>query len=213
MPMNFITGEYSTLVLYFGPLCLQSHRIRMVLAEKDINYNLVPISNPKKLPEDLVTLNPTGILPTLADRDLVLYNPSIICEYIEERFPHPPMMPVEPIIRARLRMAGTHIEQQWFYNLQRAQSSSKKVAENAIRMLREDVYAHARLFKSQKFFLSDEISLLDCAIVPVLWRLPSLGIEISRKTAAPIFQYQKRMFERPGFRKSLTEEEIDLASA
>ena len=211
--MNFITGEYSTLVLYFEPLCAQSHRIRMVLAEKEIPYRLVVIRNPKKLSEDLITLNPSGTLPALTDRNLVLYDPSIICEYIEERFPHPPMMPAEPIARARLRMADKHIEKVWFHNIERAQSKNKKTAKAAIKTLHEDILSYSDLFKNKKFFLSDDITLLDCAVAPILWRLNSLGIDLKRKDSAPIVQYKKHVFDRSGFRKSLTEEEIDLAGA
>lgn len=208
--MEFNTEDYSTLVLYFEPLCSYSHRIRMVLAEKEINYSLVPIRNRRRLPKELIALNATGALPVLTDRNLVLYSPSVICEYLEERFPHPPMMPIEPIARARLRMAGIHIEEKWFTNAERAQSGNKKTAANAAKALYEDIISFSDLFKNQRFFLSNEISLLDCAITPILWRLPSLGVEITSAQAKPIVQYQKRMFARAGFRKSLTEEELDL---
>ncbi len=205
--MSFLTGDHSSIFLYSEPLCPQSHRIKMVLSEKDVGYKSILIENPKELPQDFTIINPTGHLPFFSDRDLALTRPLIVCEYLDERFPHPPLMPIEPMMRARLKIALAHIEENWFKALKKTASPNKKTVANSVKFLQEEIDFYGDIFKQKPFFMSDEITLIDCTLVPILWRLPSIGIHV-RHTA--VLKYQKRMFLRPSFRQSLTEEELDL---
>lgn len=199
--------NHSSISLYFTLLCPQGHRLRMVLAEKDIVYKPVLVRNPKKLSEDMAVLNPAGIFPLFVDRSLTLTDPMIASEYLDERFPYPPLMPVDPAMRARLKAAARHIDHIWFECLRRSVSTNKKTSSNAIKELEEDIVKSVGLFASNKFFLSDEITLVDCSISVILWHLPRLGIKLSQSA---IVKYQKRLFMRPGFRRSLTEDERDI---
>ncbi len=199
--------EHSSIVLFSNPVCPESHRIRLVLSEKDIAFNLVNVPNQNKPPEDLLTLNPGGRLPTLADRTLVIDEPRIISEYLDERFPHPPLMPVEPIPRAKLRIVLLHIEKEWYPLIRRALNPRSKNAEKASMKLTDDVLAHADMFKMKRFFMSDEFSLVDCAIAPLLWRFPGLGITLPPNVAKAINRYRRQVFSRSGFIRSLSQEE------
>ena len=179
----------------------------MVLAEKEIIYKTELVKNPKKLPEDLAVLNPSGSFPLLVDRSLTLTDPMIASEYLDERFPYPPLMPVDPIMRARLKVAARHIDRTWFECLRRSASTNKKTSRNAVRELEEDIVKSIGMFATNKFFLSDEITLIDCSIAVILWRLPRLGIKLGQSA---VVRYQKRLFMRPGFCRSLTEDERDI---
>jgi RNA polymerase-associated protein len=175
------------MTLFSKPTCIHSHRTRLVLAEKNINIDIADIVGPD-LPEDLMDLNPYHTVPTLVDRDLVLYDSRVIIEYLDERFPHPPLMPVDPVTRAQFRLALFRIE---------------------TKMLRESILASVDLFSAKRYFLSDEFSLVDCSIAPILWRLPVYGIELGAQ-AEPIEMYMKRVFERRSFQDSLTELEQEM---
>ncbi len=199
--------EYSSMILFSGTTCPGSHRIRFVLAEKDVAFNLVTVPNLRRPPEDLLAINPRGDVPTLADRDLVLYNERIISEYLDERFPHPPLMPVEPMPRARLRLALHHVEEYWNPRLKRVLSAGSSTANRARKELKDNLIAHIDMFGMKRFFISDEFSLVDCAVAPLLWRLPGIGIELPPKQARIIARYHEQVFTRPGFIRSLTKEE------
>jgi RNA polymerase-associated protein len=192
------------LTLYSAADDVQSHRVRLVLAAKGVVYDL-EIVNSKAPPEDLLDLNPYNTVPTLVDRDLVLYDTGVICEYLDERYPHPPLMPVDPLSRARLRLASVRIERDWLPYVAQIQAGGRP-AEAARKRLREALLASLPLFKAAKFFLNPELSLADCALAPLIWRLPSLGVALPRE-AHVIIDYGERIFRNPGFTRSLTPEE------
>ncbi len=202
--------EHSSMLLFSGPTCLESHRVRLVLAEKDVAFRVLPVTNLRKPPDDLIAINPNGSVPTLADRQLSLYEARIISEYLDERFPHPPLMPVEPMPRARLRLALHHVEQQWYPRLKRILNSHLSTADKARKELRENLLAHVDAFGMKRFFMSDEFSLVDCAVAPLLWRLAGVGIELPPKQARPLIRYRELVFARPGFIRSLTAEERQM---
>src|SRR5471030_2208438 len=155
----------TVLTLYSASDCVQCHRVRLVLAAKGVVYDLVVV-NPRSPPEDLLDLNPYNSVPTLVDRDLVLYDTGVICEYLDERYPHPPLMPVDPMSRARLRLAMLRMEHEWVPHVQSIQHGTKVQADAERKRLREMVIAALPLFKASKFFLNPEMSLADCAMAP-----------------------------------------------
>ena len=199
----------NTLTLFSAPDCVVCHRIRLVLAAKGVNYDLVSV-DPNHPPEDLIDLNPYHSVPTLVDRDLVLYAASVVSEYLDERYPHPPLMPIDPLSRARLRLAMLRIEHDWVPQIQAVQHGSKSQSDTARKRLRELLLASLPLFKASRFFLNSEVSLADCAMAPIVWRLPALGIVLP-KDAQAIEEYGLRIFRSPGFARSLTPEERVLA--
>lgn len=197
------------MTLYSSPTCFQSHRTRLVLAEKNIGIDVVEADS-GNLPEDLLDLNPYHTLPTLVDRDLVLYDARVIIEYIDERCPHPPLMPVDPVSRAQFRLALYRIERDWYPladELQR--TSDRKQTTRARKQLEESIVASADVFGAKRFFLSDEFSLVDCTIAPILWRLPAFGIELKGQVQ-PIRRYMDLVFARRAFRDSLTDAEQEM---
>ena len=196
----------NTLTLFSARDCVLCHRVRLVLAAKGVNYDLVAV-DPSNPPEDLIDLNPYHSVPTLVERELVLYSASVVTEYLDERYPHPPLMPIDPLSRARLRLAMLRLEHEWVPHVQAAQqASNKSQGEHARKQLRDLVLASLPLFKASKFFLNPEMSLADCAMAPIIWRLPALGVVLP-KEAKPIEEYGMRIFRNPGFVRSLTAEE------
>jgi RNA polymerase-associated protein len=191
----------NTLTLFSANDDVLCHRVRLVLAAKGVTYDLVPVDaqNP---PEDLIDLNPYHSVPTLVERELVLYAASVVSEYLDERYPHPPLMPVDPLSRARLRLAMLRIEHDWVPQVQAIQLGNKTQAEAGRKRLKELVAQSVPLFKASKFFLNPEMSLADCAIAPIVWRLESLGI--------PLPKDGKAIFRNPGFIRSLTDQEKKL---
>ena len=207
--MAVIANRRSVMTLFSKPTCIYSHRTRLVLAEKNINIEIVNVEGPD-LPEDLLDLNPYHTVPTLVDRDLVLYDSRVIIEYLDERFPHPPLMPVDPVTRAQFRLALFRIETDWYPLAQQLDNDAeRKQAGKARKMLKESILAGADLFSARHFFLSDEFSLVDCSIAPVLWRLSYWGIDLGPR-AEPIEAYMRRVFERRSFQQSLTELEQEM---
>jgi RNA polymerase-associated protein len=197
------------MTLFSKPTCIHSHRTRLVLAEKNINIEIASVDGPD-LPEDLMDLNPYHTVPTLVDRDLVLYDSRVIIEYIDERFPHPPLMPVDPVTRAKFRLALFRIESDWYQLAEQYDADGdRKLASKSKKMLRESILASVDLFAVMRYFLSEDFSLVDCTIAPILWRLPVYGIELGSQ-AEPIEAYMKRVFDRPSFQESLTELEQEM---
>ncbi|MFC5526605.1 glutathione S-transferase N-terminal domain-containing protein [Rhodanobacter ginsengisoli] len=194
----------SALTLYTTADDVQCHRARLVLAAKGVSYDRVLV-DPGKPPEDLVDLNPYASTPTLVDRDLTLFDTSVVCEYIDERYPHPPLMPIDPQSRARLRVAAVRIEKDWLPELDTIRSGGR-AAEAGRKRLREQLLSTLPLFKASKFFLSPEMSLVDCLVAPVIWRLPWLGVELGRE-GKPIIDYGERLFHSQGFARSMTDQE------
>jgi RNA polymerase-associated protein len=205
--MAVIANRRSVMTLFSDASCPQSHRVRTVLAEKGITVEIVNI-DPGNLPEDLIDLNPYQSVPTLVDRELVLYDPQVIMEYLDERFPHPPLMPVDPVSRARSRLALYRIEKDWYTLLDEFHKGDKAAAK-ARKMLRDSLAASAEVFSAKPFFLSDEFSLVDASIVPILWRLEYYRIELPAQ-AKPVLAYAERLFNRDSFRASLTEAEKEM---
>jgi RNA polymerase-associated protein len=205
--MAVIANRRSVMTLFSDASCPQSHRVRMVLAEKGITVEIVNI-DPDNLPEDLIDLNPYQSVPTLIDRELVLYDPQVITEYLDERFPHPPLMPVDPVSRARSRLALYRIEKDW-YSLLKELERGEKTATKARKALRDGLTASAEVFAAKPFFLSDEFSLVDATIAPILWRLHHYRIDLPAQ-AKPVFEYAERIFARESFQASLTEAEKEM---
>lgn len=195
--------------LYSSATSYHSHRTRLVLAEKNIAMEVVHVE-PGNLPEDLLDLNPYHSLPTLVDRDLVLYDSRVIIEYLDERFPHPPLMPVDPVTRAQFRLALFRVEHDW-YTLadELQQATDKRQVARICKQLEESIVASADVFAARRFFLSDEFSLIDCSIAPILWRLPVFGIEL-KGAVQPVRRYMDIVFARRSFRESLSEAEQDM---
>ncbi|MBS0227290.1 MAG: glutathione S-transferase N-terminal domain-containing protein [Proteobacteria bacterium] len=184
------------------------HRVRLVLAAKGVTYDFIAV-DPQDPPEDLIDLNPYHSVPTLVERDLVLYAASVVSEYVDERYPHPPLMPVEPLARARLRLAMLRIEHDWVPQVQAIQLGNKQQAEAGRKRLKELLAQSVPLFKAYKFFLNPEMSLADCAMAPIIWRLEALGVALP-KDGKVIEDYGNRVFRNPGFVRSLTEQEKKL---
>jgi len=207
--MAILANRRTIMTLFSSPTCFYSHRTRLVLAEKNISVEVVNVEGPD-LPEDLLDLNPYHSVPTLIDRDLVLYDSRVIVEYLDERFPHPPLMPVDPVTRAQFRLALYRIEKDWYSLAEQLEAASEsKQAARTRKILQESILASAEVFSARRFFLSDEFSLVDCSIAPILWRLPSYGIELSGP-AQPILNYMDEVFSRRSFQESLTELEQEM---
>lgn len=194
----------NALTLYTTADDVQCHRARLVLAAKGVSYERVLV-DPGNPPEDLLDLNPYGSTPTLVDRDLTLYDANVVCEYLDERYPHPPLMPIDPLSRARLRLAAVRIERDWLPEIDTIRTGGRP-AEAARKRLREQLLASLPLFKAAKFFLNPEMSLADCLVAPVVWRLPWLGVDLG-KEGRPIVDYGERLFNSQGYARSLTAEE------
>ncbi len=207
--MSLVINRKSVMSLYSGNSCPFSHRARIVLGEKNIAADILNVDS-HSMPEDFIDLNPYHTLPTLVDRDLVVYNSQIIIEYLDERFPHPPLLPVDPVSRARARLMLYRIEQDWYNSLEAIHNSkdSAEVIRNR-KALRDSLTSSAPLFSQKTFFMSDEFSLIDCSIAPILWRLPHYGIELPSQASA-VNKYALRLFARDGFRTSLTETEREM---
>lgn len=197
------------MTLFSAPDEPASHRTRIVLCEKGIGIDIVNVT-PGRFPEDLLDLNPDHSLPTLVDRDLVLYDSRVITEYLDERFPHPPLMPIDPVSRAHVRLALHRIERDWYgLATQIQQEGDGKNAQKLRTTLREQILQSADIFKVKPYFLSDEFSLVDATIAPILWRLPRWEIELP-KDATALHKYAQRLFARPGFRLSLSDTEQEM---
>src|SRR5436190_3666531 len=201
----------TVLTLFSARDGLESHRARLILAAKGVSYDLVMV-DPGREPEDFAELNPAQSLPTLVDRDLVLYDVNVIGEYLDERYPHPPLMPVDPLSRARIRLGTARIQREWYPLAAQIQHGAKAQAEAARKRLREQLLQAVPVFKAAKFFLNPELSLADCALAPLIWRLPSLAVSLPRE-AQPINEYGDRIFRNPGYTRSLSDDEKLLRQA
>ncbi|MDH5649417.1 MAG: glutathione S-transferase N-terminal domain-containing protein [Gammaproteobacteria bacterium] len=182
-----------------------SHRSRIVLFEKEVECQVTEI-DPNKKPRELADTNPYNEVPTLIDRDLNLYNSLIINEYLDERLPHPPLMPVDPVSRARARMMLYRFDRDWYSLIPDITDGDKKVSTKAKNTLRDGLTVISPIFKGQQFILGEEFSLVDCALAPILWRLKAYDISLPRQ-AKPILEYAERVFARKSFKLSLTEAE------
>jgi len=197
------------MTLYSRTDCPLSHRVRIVLAEKNITADIIDVDI-DALPEDLIELNSYNTEPTLVDRDLVLYDSNIIMEYLDERFPHPPLMPVDPVSRARARMMLFRINSDWYGLLDAINGKDSQLVVKAKKELRDGLILISQVFVKSKYFMSEEFALIDASLAPILWRLSNYGIELPAK-AKPIMEYAERIFERDAFSLSLSEIERELA--
>ncbi len=201
----------SSMALFSNARDHYSHRVRLVLAEKGVTVDVVEADDYNK-PEDLAEVNPYNSLPTLLDRDLALYEVNVIIEYLDERFPHPPLLPVYPVQRAQSRLWIYRIEREWSSKLDILVDGRQSEAEllRAKKELRESIISTAPIFSRKPFFMNEELTLVDCCVVPILWRLKMLDINLREKSARPLRSYMQRMFERTAFRRSLTEAELEM---
>lgn len=199
------------MTLFSDPRDHYSHRVRMVLAEKGVTVEIIDVVS-GKVPEDLAEINPYNTLPTLADRDLALYEANVIMEYLDERFPHPPLLPVYPVQRALSRLWITRVEKEWSSRLDilMAGKGRETILSKARKELRESIVAIAPIFAEKPYFMNDEFSLVDCCVAPILWRLKEVDITLPEKSTRALHKYMQTMFERDAFHASLTETEIEM---
>jgi RNA polymerase-associated protein len=202
--------QRSVMTLFSDSKSPSSHRVRLMAKEKDIPMEIVEVDTSEGMPEDLVELNPYGTLPTLVDRDLVLYDPQVIIEYLDERFPHPPLLSVDPISKARSRQMLRQIELEW-YSLADTitQSDDEKAVKNARRDLQERLIQMIPVFEHQPYFMNEEYSLVDVSLAVLMWRLPYLGIELP-KSAKAVKDYADKVLARDVFPESLSDDELDM---
>ncbi|MGI9333271.1 MAG: glutathione binding-like protein [Gammaproteobacteria bacterium] len=199
------------MTLYSNPTDAASHAVRFVLSEKAINIEIRTVTQDNR-PEELDALNPYGDTLTLVDRELVLYEPQIIMEYLDERFPHPPLMPVDPVARASNRLLRYRLARDVYALINVIEAGKADAAAKARKGLRDQLSAVAPAFAQMPFFMSDEYTLVDCFLTPILWRLPHLHIKLPTQAKA-LTDYATRMFERPAFDASLTEAEREMHEA
>jgi RNA polymerase-associated protein len=207
-----VVAKRSSMIFYSDGRSQYSHRVRIVLAEKGVTVETINV-DPANTPEDLASLNPYNSLPTLVDRDLVLYEANIMMEYLDERFPHPPLFPVYPVARAQSRLWMYRIQRDWCATVDDL-SANKGTAgqqEKMRRELRESLTSIAPIFAEKPYFMSDEFSVVDCCVTAILWRLPSLGIDLgNHKSVQPLLEYRARLFARDSVRMSLSDQEKEM---
>jgi RNA polymerase-associated protein len=191
--------------LYSGTTCPFSHRCRIVLYEKGMDFQIVDVDLFDK-PEDLATMNPYNQTPVLVERELILYESNIINEYIDDRFPHPQLMPADPVLKARARLFLFRFEGDLFSHIDAIETGTQRQADKGRELVRDNLVQIAPVFAHQKYMLGDEFSMLDVAIAPLLWRLDLYGIQLPRQ-AAPLMKYAERLFSRSAFVEALTPSE------
>ena len=204
--MTLLANRRSAILLFSLPNCLESHRTRIVIKEKEISAEIHEVDL-NAIPEEIKILSPYDEYPSLVDRELVLQNSRVIIEYLDERFPHPPLLPVDPISRAKFRLALNEIEHNWYSKYSDAYND-EALDEKFVSEIKNYFLEIAPLIK-RKFFMSDDFGLVDCSIAPLLWRLKSLDFDLAENNKI-IADYSERLFEREAFQDSLTETEKEL---
>ena len=206
-----VVAKRSSMTFFSDNTSQYSHRVRIVLAEKGVTVDLIE-ADAAHPPAELADLNPYNSLPTLVDRELVLYESKVMMEYLDERFPHPPLLPVYPVARAESRLYIHRIEKDWCSLVDSIlHSRSDNVVKKATKELRDSLVGIAPIFAEKPFFMSEEFTLVDCCLAPILWRLPSLGIDIRpSKQSKPLLAYMDSLFNRDSFQESLTEQEREM---
>lgn len=205
-----VVAKRSSMTFYSDPACQYSHRVRIVLAEKGVTVDIKD-HEPDSIPKEVTDINPYNSLPTLVDRDLVLYEHHVMMEYLDERFPHPPLLPVYPVARGESRQMITRIDRDWSASVDAiVAAKSKDSVTKARKELRESLLAISPVFADKPYFMSEEFTLVDCCVAPILWRLPSLGIDLPEKQAKDVLAYMERVFERESFQVSLSEVEQEM---
>lgn len=196
------------MLLYSDASNIYNHVVRLVVAEKDIEME-VSFVDPDNKPEDLIHLNPYNNLPTLVDRDLVLYGSKVITDYLDERYPHPPFLPIDPVSRAKTRLTLFRIEQDWYSLIEDIESGDEPTRQLAVKTLRDSITASADVFAAKPYFLSDDYSILDATLAPLLWRFRQYGVELP-KSASSVVEYANNIISRSSFQASLSEIERDM---
>ena len=206
-----LATKRSSMTLFSDPRDHYSHRTRMVLCEKGVSVDIVDV-DPDDRPEELRQINPYNTLPTLLDRDLVLYQSTVIMEYLDERFPHPPLLPVYPVARAQSKLLMHRIEKDWSSAVDFLMSGKGKesLIDKTRSELRESIAGIAPIFDDRKFFMNEEFSLVDCCVAPILWRLPAIDISLPEKQTRSMQRYMNDIFSRETFIDSLTESELEM---
>ena len=207
-----VVAKRSSMTFYSDGTSHYSHRVRIVLAEKGVTVETIDV-DPDEKPEDLASLNPYNTLPTLVDRDLVLYEADIMMEYLDERFPHPPLFPVYPVARAQSRLWIYRIKKDWCNLVDPilAGVGTPSQLDKARKELRESLISIAPIFGEKPYFMSDEFTIVDCCVAPILWRLPAMGIELpNNKTTKLLIEYRDRLFERNSIIESFSEQEKEM---
>ena len=207
-----VVAKRSSMTFYSDGNSHYSHRVRIVLAEKGVTVETIDV-DPDNKPEDLAALNPYNTLPTLVDRDLVLYEANIMMEYLDERFPHPPLFPVYPVARAQSRLWIYRIEKDWCTLVDPIMNGNgtPNQLEKKRMELRESLISIAPIFGEKPYFMSDEFTIVDCVVCPILWRLSAMGIKLPKnKTTKPLLDYQDRILERESVMNSLSEQEKEM---
>ena len=206
-----VVAKRSSMTFYSDPDCHYSHRVRIVLAEKGVTVDIESIDG-KVIPEEVLEVNPYASLPTLIDRDLALYETKVMMEYLDERFPHPPLLPVYPVARALSRQFMHRIEKDCCVQVDKIVSDPNgKDAEEARKDLRDSHVSIAPIFTDLPYFMNEEFTLVDCCLGPILWRLTSLGIKLpNNRQTKPLHDYMERLFERESFQESLSELEKEM---
>jgi RNA polymerase-associated protein len=204
-------SKRSAMTLFSDSTSHYSHRVRIVLAEKGVSVDLVETEDGVPVPE-LGDLNPYNTMPTLIDRDLILYESKVMMEYLDERFPHPPLLPVYPVARAESRLFMYRVERDWCSLVDTILHSSKSSdVAVARRDLGDSLTALSPIFAEKPFFMSEEFTLVDCCIAPILWRLSALGVEIkASKQTKPLYGYMDSLFGREAFQESLSIQEREM---
>lgn len=196
-------NKRSVPTLFADKIDIYSHQVRIVLAEKGVAYEIENVQT-SSISEDLMEINPRGTIPTLVDRDLVLSNARIIMEYLDERFPHPPLMPVYPVLRAQCRLNMHRIQKDWYSLIDFVNKDpSMPEARKALNQLREEILALGSVFAETTYFLSDDFSLVDCYVAPLLWRMHNLGVEFTGAGSKAVKAYMSRVFKRDSFVQSI----------
>ena len=206
-----IVAKRSSMTFYSDPTCHYSHRVRIVLAEKEVTVDIEDVDN-LAIPEEVLALNPYGVLPTLIDRDLALYETKVMMEYLDERFPHPPLLPVYPVARALSRQFMFRIEKDCSAQIDKITDSSEgPIKEKARKELQDSLVSLAPIFSDLPYFMSEYFTLVDCCLGPILWRLKSLGVDLpNNRQTKPLHDYMVRIFERESFQESLSEVEREM---
>ena len=207
--MTNVSNRRSMMGLFSGNTCIRSHQVRFVLREKGITTDIQNVDG-KKVPEDLIALNPYASIPTLTDRELVIYDSGVIIEYLDERYPHPPLMPVSPVDRAKIRLALVSLEADIVSTAIELDAALGSRNENSLRKkLKSMLNSSLDLFSVNNYFLNDELTVIDCVLTPILWRLEYFGISLGKEHKA-ITDYMDRVFSRETFKNSLSEDEEEM---
>ena len=207
-----VVAKRSSMTFYSDGESHYSHRVRIVLAEKGVTVETIDVDLDNN-PEDLATLNPFNTVPTLVHRDLVLYEADIMMEYLDERFPHPPLFPVYPVARAQSRLWIYRIRKDWCTLVDpiMAGSGTPSQLDKMRKELRESLISIAPIFGEKPYFMSDEFTIVDCVVCPILWRLPFMGIDLGKSKAVKLLlDYRDRLFERESILASLSEQEKEM---